>query len=403
LYGFSEIRTPILEETALFQRSIGLATDIVSKEMYTLTDRKGRSLTLRPENTAPVVRACVEHNLLHGRSALKLYYIGPMFRYERPQQGRLRQFAQAGAEVIGRSDPLADAELIEMAVAWLRGLGVREASLRLNSVGCSACRPSYVAALRRAFEPHLSSLCEDCRRRHRENPLRMLDCKVPADQEILRGAPSPLDSLCAACREHFDEVRRLLEGAGIAASLDPRLVRGLDYYTRTTFEILGGEELGAQSAILGGGRYDGLFEQLGGEPTPALGFAVGLDRLLMTLPKRAEPPSGTVVFLAHQGREGFERAIELARRLRAAGISADLEGAGRPLKLQLREAARSSARYALIVGEEEARREVYGLKRLSDAEQVALRADAIVARLAAEAAAAPGRSGGGAAGGGGQA
>jgi histidyl-tRNA synthetase len=269
LYGFSEIRTPILEETALFQRSIGDQTDIVAKEMYTLVDRKGRSLTLRPENTAPVVRACLEHQLLRTHSSLKLFYVGPMFRYERPQQGRQRQFTQVGAEIIGRVDPLADAELIEMVMAWLVSLQIENLELRLNSVGCARCRPAYVEALRRAMEPHLEELCADCRRRWQENPLRMLDCKIAGDQRLLRKGPSPFEHLCSECASHFEQVRHLLGQAGLEAVLDPRLVRGLDYYTRTTFEVVAREKLGAQNALLGGGRYDGLFEELGGPPTPA--------------------------------------------------------------------------------------------------------------------------------------
>jgi histidyl-tRNA synthetase len=384
LYGFREIRTPILEETALFQRGIGEATDIVSKEMYTFPDRKGRSLTLRPENTAPVVRACLEHQLLRGHASLKLFYIGPMFRYERPQQGRLRQFSQVGAEVIGREDALADAELIEMVMSWLRALGVEEIALRLNSVGCAACRPSYVAALRRALEPYLDRLCEDCRRRFVDNPLRILDCKVPEDQALLAHAPAPADHLCAACREHFAEVRRLLGKLGVEPAVDPRLVRGLDYYTRTTFEVAPREASGAQSAILGGGRYDGLFEALGGPPTPALGFAVGIERLLAALPQEASAEPPLDLFVVHLGEAGFGRALEVAARLRGAGVRVDLEGAGRAMKAQLREAARRGARYALILGEQEIQSGLYGLKRLSDGEQSALTLEAIDRRLADE-------------------
>ena len=383
-YGFAEIRTPVLEETALFQRSIGETTDVVSKEMYTLVDRKGRSLALRPENTAPVVRACLEHHLMHGRTSLKLYYIGPMFRYERPQQGRLRQFSQAGAEVIGRDDPMADAELIEMLLAWLGELGLEGATLRLSSVGCAVCRPDYVRALREAMAPHLPGLCEDCRRRYQENPLRMLDCKVAEDQAVLARAPSPGDYLCAACREHFAEVRRLLGKAGIEAPVDPRLVRGLDYYTRTTFEVVAAGGVGAQSAVLGGGRYDGLFETLGGPPTPALGFAVGLERLLMALPGAQTAAPGLDLYLVHQGELGFERALELARRLRGSGLRLDLEGPGKPLKAQMREASRRAARYALIVGENEIESGRYQLKRLADGEQVALGLETIEQRLLAE-------------------
>ncbi len=380
-YGFAEIRTPILEHTALFQRSIGDQTDIVAKEMYTLVDRKGRSLTLRPENTAPVVRACLEHQLLRAQSSLKLFYLGPMFRYERPQQGRQRQFSQVGAEIIGRADPLADAELIEMVMVWLDSLKIKNLELRLNSVGCAHCRPNYVEALRAAMKPLLEKMCADCRRRWKENPLRMLDCKIPEDRRLLEKAPSPFDHLCGKCAQHFEETRRLLGKAGLKPVLDPRLVRGLDYYTRTTFEVVALEKLGAQNALLGGGRYDGLFEELGGPATPALGFAVGLERLLMALPAPEVRADDLDVFIVHVGDPAYARAVEVARRLRSAGARVDLEGAGRTLKVQIREASRRRARFALIIGDRELEIGRYGLKNLKSGEQKDVDLDEIETRL----------------------
>ncbi len=385
LYGFREIRTPILEDTALFQRSIGDQTDIVAKEMYTFLDRKGRSLTLRPENTAPVVRACLEHQMLRKQGSLKLFYVGPMFRYERPQHGRMRQFTQIGAEIIGRPDTLADAELIEMMMTWLHSLGMEHHELRLNSVGCATCRPNYVQALRAAMEPHLETLCPDCRRRWRENPLRMLDCKVPQDQRRLAAvAPSPLDHLCGECRSHFEEVRTLLGRCGIEATLDPRLVRGLDYYTRTTFEVVAQAGLGAQNSLLGGGRYDGLFETLGGPPTPALGFAVGLERLLMALPDPGPKNGALDAYVVHMGEAGFERALEVARHLRQAGLRVEVEGRGRSLKGQMREASRWKSRFALIIGDDEVHSGRYGLKHLATGEQEALDLETLTRRLQGE-------------------
>ncbi|HXH28424.1 MAG TPA: histidine--tRNA ligase, partial [Candidatus Polarisedimenticolia bacterium] len=253
-YGFHEIRTPIFESTELFQRSIGEATDIVAKEMYTFTDRKGRSLTLRPENTAPVARAYIEHRMDRRSDIERLYYIGPMFRYERPQKGRMRQFWQIGVEVLGGEHPAIDAEVLEMLVTFLGRIGLRHVDLALNSVGCPACRPAYRAALVAYLRPHLGGLCEDCRRRVETNPLRCFDCKVPADQEVMRRAPLIADHLCEECRDHFARVRAYLEAFGVPHRLDPRLVRGLDYYRRTAFEV-GLPTLGAQNALLGGGRY----------------------------------------------------------------------------------------------------------------------------------------------------
>src|SRR5271169_3866239 len=282
-YNYHEIRTPILEETQLFARGVGAETDIVTKEMYTFTDRDETSLTLRPENTAPVIRAYIEHRLDQRPGVQKLYYMGPMFRRERPQKGRYRQFYQIGAEAIGSESPAVDAEVIEMVVDLLKGVGLEGFTLLLNSVGDSVCRPVYIQRLREALAKVAPGMCEDCQRRAVTNPLRVLDCKVPEDQPIIDNLPSILDHLCEACGPHFGAVQQLLRDRGIPFEVTPRLVRGLDYYMRTTFEVVHGA-LGAQNSVLGGGRYDGLAEALGSKiHSPGIGFSIGEDRLVMSV------------------------------------------------------------------------------------------------------------------------
>src|SRR6202451_1193913 len=282
-YNYHEIRTPILEETQLFARGVGADTDIVTKEMYTFDDRDGTSVTLRPENTASVIRAYIEHRLDQRPGVQKLYYIGPMFRRERPQKGRYRQFFQIGAEAIGSESPFVDAEVIEMVVEILSRAGLSGFTLLINSVGDAKCRPAYVEKLREALRPVASRLCGDCQRRVETNPLRVLDCKVPEDQPIINNLPSILDNLCEVCAPHFASVRAYLEDRGICYEVKPRLVRGLDYYMRTTFEVVHGN-LGSQNSVLGGGRYDGLAESLGSNvPVPGIGFSIGEDRLVMTV------------------------------------------------------------------------------------------------------------------------
>ena len=298
-YGFLEIRTPIIEPTELFARGIGEDTDIVGKEMYTFVDQSNRSITLRPEATASVVRAYIQNTMYRGGGLTKLYYIGPMFRHEKKQKGRWRQFYQIGAEALGSDHPAVDAEMIEMALWLLESLGVK-AKLLINSVGCSNCRPPYLERLRSELEQRLPGMCEDCRRRAATNTLRVFDCKVESCQPFIDRLPSITDNLCAECGNHFAGVRRHLEQAGISYEIVPRLVRGLDYYVRTAFEIVSGE-LGSQNAVAGGGRYNGLSEVLGGPPVQALGFAMGLDRLVMILPEeqRADFKWRPDVFLAY--------------------------------------------------------------------------------------------------------
>ena len=287
-FGYGEIRPPIFEATELFARGVGEATDIVEKEMYTFTDKGGRSLTLRPELTAGVVRAVLQHHLL-AEGPQRLFYIGPFFRYERPQAGRYRQATQFGIECLGFEAPEADVEAIDLAMTLVRGERIPDARLRINSVGDEVCRPAYRAALVAHFSPHRDELSEDSRRRLDTNPLRILDSKAPEDVPYVATAPTLLDVLCPACRAHFDAVRGYLDALGIAYDVDPRLVRGLDYYTRTVFEVVSGV-LGAQSAVCGGGRYDKLVETLGGPPTPAVGFGLGLERFLLTLDALGTPP-----------------------------------------------------------------------------------------------------------------
>ncbi|MBR5908455.1 MAG: histidine--tRNA ligase, partial [Schwartzia sp.] len=277
-FGYREIRTPLFEHTELFQRGIGDTTDVVEKEMYTFTDRGGRSITLRPENTAAAVRAYLEHKLYAEDALTKLFYIGSMFRFDRPQKGRFREFHQFGVEALGEASPAVDAEIILLAVRFLQSLGLKELSLSINSVGDPACRPVYRQKLKDFFKEKLDGLCDDCRSRYDRNPMRLLDCKNPKCHELSVGAPEISDCLCDECAEHFEKVKSYLKAAGVEYTCDPRLVRGLDYYTKTAFEIKY-EPLGAQSAVAGGGRYDGLVEEIGGNSTPAVGFAVGLERV----------------------------------------------------------------------------------------------------------------------------
>jgi histidyl-tRNA synthetase len=351
-YGFGEIRLPMLERTELFARSLGDTTDVVQKEMYTFVDRDETSVTLRPEATAGVVRAYLENGLAQTDPAARLFYRGAMFRRERPQRGRYRQFHQIGAEVLGRDDPLADAELLVMLARYLDGVGVAGVRLHLNSVGDASCRPAYEERLRHFGREHLAHLCPDCHRRLERNPLRILDCKVPGCREVVARAPVIVDTLCEPCRLHLAEVRTLLDRERVEYAMDPRLVRGLDYYCRTAFEVLA-DGLGAQNAVGAGGRYDGLVAALGGPDVPGVGFAIGLERLAMV---RAAPAAGegtpAAVILPLAGA-AVGPALGLATRLRDEGIAIALEPAGRSLKALLRVAGRRGARLAVILGEDE--------------------------------------------------
>ncbi|MBI1941850.1 MAG: histidine--tRNA ligase [Acidobacteria bacterium] len=353
-YNYREIRTPVLEPTVLFARSVGADTDIVMKEMYTFTDRDDESLTLRPEATASVVRAYVEHGLYNEGGIHKLYYMGAMFRRERPQKGRYRQFYQIGAEVLGTDHPAIDAEVLEMLTVFLERLGIGEYALLINSVGCPKCRREYVRVLRQALERVKTTLCADCQRRAETNPLRVLDCKVEADQPVIEKLPQILDHLCPECRQHFERVTAELNERGIPHRITPRLVRGLDYYTRTTFEITS-DVLGAQNALLGGGRYDGLSELIGGPPTPGFGFAIGQDRLLLAVEAAAQlkAQDALAAYIAWMGDSAFAPASRLARELRREGLSVEISYEPVKLKKSLGVANKLGARFAIIVGEGE--------------------------------------------------
>ncbi len=381
-FNYHEIRTPIFEETLLFARGVGEETDIVTKEMYSFEDRDGASLTLRPECTASVIRAYIEHRLDQSPGLQKLYYMGPMFRRERPQKGRYRQFYQIGAEAIGSESPAVDAEVIELAVEILSRAGLDGFRLLINSVGCAGCRPKFMAALREELRKVSPSLCADCRRRTETNPLRVLDCKVEADQPIIDALPSILTHLCAACRTHFDAVRGHLGDRKIAYEIRPRLVRGLDYYMRTTFEITHGS-LGAQNSVLGGGRYDGLAEALGSKVhSPGIGFSIGEDRLVLTLEETSSGARvpGLDLFIAALGETACRRAAELAAGLRRAGKSVEL-APDTKLKRALELANKLGARYALILGDDEIAAGHYQLKEMATGRQEPVRDTELLERL----------------------
>jgi len=355
LYGFKEIRTPVFEHTELFLRGIGETTDIVSKEMYTFNDRGERSLTLRPENTAAVVRAYLEHKLYTESLLTKLFYIGPMFRYDRPQAGRYRQFHQFGVEALGSKGPAIDAEVIILAVQLLEQLGLTDLRLYLNSVGCPECRPVYRAQLQEFLREKTDNLCVDCQSRFDRNPMRILDCKNQRCIEESKGAPHISDCLCDDCSAHFEQLKSLLTAAGTSFTLNPRLVRGLDYYTKTAFEIQYAP-LGSQSAVCGGGRYDGLVAECGGQSTPSIGFAIGLERILLCLEKQGLLPDQTNaidIFIATIGEEAQKTAFKLLCDLRKHGITADMDFMSKNIKGQMKQANKYPARFVAIIGNDE--------------------------------------------------
>jgi len=368
-YGFQEIRTPVFEAYDLFARGMGESTDIVHKEMYVM-ERGGERIALRPENTAAVVRAFLEHSLEHMPGADRLFYIGPQFRYERPQMGRQRQFHQIGVEVLGEESPRSDAETIGMVMEFLHSLRLPSLTLQLNSVGDAACRPGYRDALRAFLKPLLPELCGDCNRRYEQNPLRVFDCKVEADREALKAAPVIRDHLCDACAEHYAAVRAGLEDTGVEFEESPHLVRGLDYYVRTAFEVTAGG-LGSQDAVLGGGRYDGLVRELGGPDTPGFGFALGLERLILVMPADHPDlePMGIDLYLIGIGTQAHQELAGLARRLRTAGCSVRHGYRPRSLGPQMKRANRLGSRLTLILGEEELGRGACILKQMADGTQ----------------------------------
>ncbi len=378
VYHYGEIRTPILEETALFARGVGAETDIVMKEMYTFRDRDEESLTLRPEATASVVRAYIEHSLYNQGGVQKLYYIGPMFRRERPQKGRYRQFYQIGAEVLGSQNPLVDVEVLELLVLFLERVGIREYQLLINSVGCPVCRAGYLEVLRQALQDVKATMCADCQRRADTNPLRVLDCKVEADQPMIEKLPKIIDHLDPECRRHFERVTSELQARGLLYQITPRLVRGLDYYTRTTFEITSGA-LGAQNAVVGGGRYDGLSEMLGGPPTPGIGFSIGQDRLILAVQAASILPAGNplAVYVVWMGDATLAAASRLVRELRAQGLSVEMDYDPMKIKKAMGIANKLRAQFSIIIGEGELASGKYQVKNMASGEQQQLDPEAI--------------------------
>jgi histidyl-tRNA synthetase len=374
LYGFREIRTPLFEHTDLFLRGVGEDTDVVAKEMYSFADRAGRSLTLRPEGTAGVVRAYLDGGLQAAPQPVKLFYsAAPMFRYDRPAEGRYRQFHQAGVELLGTPEPAADAETVALAAALLTAAGMTGVGIHLNSIGCPVCRPVYRQRLLEYYRPHVAGMCADCQARYGRNPLRLLDCKVPADAALAAGAPRAVDTLCAACAEHFQRVQQLLSAAGVPWELDHGIVRGLDYYTRTVFEAVGG----AEGTLCGGGRYDGLVETLGGPATPAVGFALGMERLLAALARAGLAPAQASAPEAFVVGEDPAAAFVLAQRLRAQGIAVEADLSARSARAQMRQADRLGARVAILLGGPSAAPDTLTLRDLRSGAQQVVPADRV--------------------------
>lgn len=379
LFNLKEIRTPTFEHTELFNRGVGETTDVVTKEMYTFKDKGDRSITLKPEGTAGVGRSYIENGLGNAVLPAKMYYIIPAFRYERPQAGRLREFHQFGVEVYGSSNAQTDAETILIADTLLKKLGL-QVKLCINSIGCPACRAAYNQALKNYFEPHLGALCNDCRTRFEKNPLRLLDCKEEGCKAVNKDAPQILDYLCEECSAHFEEVKSCLDLAGVAYEIDPRIVRGLDYYTRTVFEFVS-TSIGAQGTVCGGGRYDGLIEQLGGKPTPAVGFAAGIERLLMVMEQsgvKIPEPMKPTVYLAGMDKDCRKKAFELASLLREHGVIAEIDLMERSLKAQFKYADKLGAKYVAVIGGNELAEGRANVKFMETGESVSVSFDDIV-------------------------
>ena len=383
LYGYERIDVPAFEDTGLFSRSIGEETDIVQKQMYTFEDRGGNKITLRPEGTAPVCRAYLEHGMHNLPQPVKLYYIGSIFRYERPQAGRYRQHYQFGYEAIGDNDPALDAEVIDMAWQFFSSLNLRHLSLILNSIGCKQCRPGYLAALKSYYANYTHDLCSNCKTRLKRNPLRLLDCKKPLCHQIANSAPRSVDYLCPQCDEHFNRLKRYLGLLELPFEINHCLVRGLDYYTRTVFEVQPEAE-GAQSTLGGGGRYDDLIEELGGRPTPAIGFAAGIERIILNLKKQNVPIPTLLrpqVFIAYIGDEARDEAIKLAARLRKNGIGVIEAVGSKSLKAQLRQSNNLGANYTVIIGDQEVKTGTVILRDMTTSEQKTIPATQLQGQL----------------------
>jgi len=385
-YGFLEARTPVIEHTELFLRGVGETTDIVQKEMYTFEDKGGRSITLKPEGTAGVVRMFVEHNLYGEAQPTKVFYLNnPVFRYERPQAGRLREHHQFGVEFFGAAKPTADAECIAVATELLSELGCEGLCVHLNSIGCPNCRPKYHEALKGYLREHYDGLCETCKIRYEQNPLRVLDCKVESCKKIAEHVPNIQDYLCPECRAHQEKLLRLLDGMKIDYEIDPMLVRGLDYYTKTVFEIIS-NSIGAQGTVCGGGRYDGLVEEIGGPHVPAVGFGLGMERLLLVLESggvEIPKPVRYDLYIASMGEAAEERAFALANELRRRGVCAEIDHVGRSVKAQLKYADKTGAKHVLVLGENELTANEGKLKRMADGQEktTALDAESIYTAL----------------------
>lgn len=382
-YGFREIRTPVFEHTELFQRGVGDTTDIVQKEMYTFKDFAGRSITLRPEGTSPVTRSYVEHKEYAGVQPHKYYYNIPCFRYEKPQSGRLREFHQFGVEIFESSDMMADAEVIAIGYDFIKEMGITDVVLEINSVGCPECRSKHREALRKFLEPKFDQLCPTCQERFNTNPMRILDCKSPIDQELVKDAPMMLDYLCDECADAFEDLKKNLDAFGIEYKVNPKIVRGLDYYTKTAFEFIT-TKIGAQGTVCGGGRYDGLIEEIGGPSTPGVGWGMGKERMLMTMEAcGAEIPKeqGTDVFIAYVGDEPKTAALKLMKELRDAGISVQMDVMGRSLKNQFKHANRIEAAKTIVIGDDELTSGKLTIKDMVSGEQKEVSRDEIVAEL----------------------
>lgn len=381
-FGFKEIRTPVFEDTNLFQRGVGDTTDVVQKEMYTFEDKGGRSITLRPEGTASVARSFIENSLYANPQPTKLYYIISCYRYEKPQSGRLREFHQFGTECLGSPSPSADAEIIALALTFFNRLGIKDLKLNLNSIGCPNCKKAYNEKLKEYFKQYEDELCDTCKTRLEKNPMRIIDCKSEICSRIAKDAPKMIDFLCDECREHFDKTRAYLDATGIKYTIDPDIVRGLDYYTRTVFEITS-DALGAQSTVCGGGRYNGLIEEIGGKPTEGIGFALGIERLVMIMKAQGidlGTASATDIFVGSIGDSADICAQRLVYELRIAGVNAERDILGRSVKAQMKYANKTGARFSMILGEDEVNSAKADLKNMETGEttSVSLTADEVL-------------------------
>ncbi|WP_352419921.1 histidine--tRNA ligase [Proteiniborus sp.] len=382
-FGYKEIRTPVFEHTELFERGVGETTDVVQKEMYTFEDKAGRSITLKPEGTAPVVRAFIEHKLYSGAMPLKFFYITPCYRYERPQAGRLREFHQFGIEVFGSSHPAVDVEVMSLVYNIYKILGVEGIELSINNIGCPKCRTEYNKKLREFLKDKLDSLCETCQSRYEKNPMRILDCKNERCQTEIIDAPLMVDYLCNECSDHFEKVKEYLEIAGIEYKVDPKIVRGLDYYTKTAFEFIS-NEIGSQSTVCGGGRYDGLVEELGGPQTPAVGFGMGMERLLLTLENNGiEVPreKGLDIFIVTIGDKADKEAFRLLNNLRKNGISADKDYLERSIKAQFKYSDKLESEYTMVIGDDEVDKGIVSIKNMKTGEQQEVKLNNLIDEL----------------------